>query len=45
MPGTYVLDRQGIIRLAYVEGDLIQRPESARILDALRGLAQSYFPM
>ena len=39
VPATYVLDRQGIIRLAYVEGDYTQRLEPARILDALRGLA------
>ena len=39
VPGTYVLDRVGIIRLAYVEGDFTQRLEPARILEALRGLA------
>lgn len=39
IPATYVLDRQGIIRLAYVEGDHTQHLEPARILDALRSLA------
>lgn len=38
VPATYVLDRTGLIRLAYVEGDYTQRLEPTRILDALRSL-------
>ena len=38
VPATYVLDRAGIIRLAYLEGDYTQRLEPARILAALRPL-------
>ena len=38
VPATYVLDRAGIIRLAYVEGDYTQRLEPARIVAALRAL-------
>ncbi|AMR29410.1 hypothetical protein A0257_21455 [Hymenobacter psoromatis] len=39
VPATYVLDRAGQIRLAYVEGDYTRRLEPARILEALRELA------
>ncbi len=38
IPATYVLDRAGFIRLAYVEGDYTQRLEPTRILEALRSL-------
>lgn len=38
VPATYVLDRAGIIRLAYLEGDYTQRLEPAQILAALRAL-------
>jgi peroxiredoxin len=37
MPGTFVLDRSGGVRLAYVDPDYTRRLEPAAILDALRG--------
>lgn len=36
MPGTFVLDRQGLVRLAYVDPDYMKRLEPGAILDALR---------
>jgi peroxiredoxin len=40
MPGTFVVDRGGVVRLAHVDPDYRRRLEPAAILDALRG-AQS----
>ena len=37
MPGTFVLDRSGGVRLAHVDPDYTRRLEPAAILDALRG--------
>lgn len=37
MPGTFVLDREGIVRLAHVDPDWMVRLEPAAILEALRG--------
>ncbi len=39
LPGTFVIDRGGIIRFAQVFVDVADRVEPAAILDALRGLA------
>jgi peroxiredoxin len=36
MPGTFVLDRAGVVRLAHVDPDWMKRLEPAAILDALR---------
>lgn len=36
MPGTFVLDRGGIVRLAHVDPDYTKRLEPAAILEALR---------
>ena len=36
MPGTFVLDRGGVVQLAHVDPDYTQRLEPAAILDALR---------
>lgn len=36
MPGTFVLDRAGVVRLAHVDPDYMKRLEPAAILDALR---------
>ena len=38
IPGTFVLDRDGIVRLAFVDPDYTTRLEPAAILDALRAL-------
>jgi peroxiredoxin len=38
MPGTFVLDRGGVVRLAHVDPDYMKRLEPAAILDALRAL-------
>lgn len=38
LPGTFVLDRQGIIRLAFTDADYTRRLEPAAILAALDGL-------
>ncbi len=40
MPGTFVLDGRGVVRVAHVDPDYTKRLEPAAILDALRG-AQS----
>ena len=37
MPGTFVVDRSGIVRLAHVDPDYTRRLEPAAILEALRG--------
>lgn len=37
MPGTFVVDRSGVVRLAHVDPDYTRRLEPAAILDALRG--------
>ena len=39
VPGTFVIDRGGVIREAFVSADYKQRMEPARILDALGELA------
>ncbi len=36
MPGTFVVDRGGVVRLAHVDTDYTKRMEPAAILDALR---------
>jgi peroxiredoxin len=38
VPGTYVIDRQGIVRGAFADTDYRRRMEPAAILDALAGL-------
>ncbi|HTK32196.1 MAG TPA: peroxiredoxin-like family protein [Candidatus Saccharimonadaceae bacterium] len=38
MPGTFVLDREGVVRLAHVDPDYMKRLEPKAILDALRGM-------
>ena len=37
-PGTFVLDRSGVVRLAHVDPDYTRRLEPAAILMALRGI-------
>ncbi len=37
MPGTFVVDRGGVVRLSHVDPDYMRRLEPAAILDALRG--------
>jgi len=37
MPGTFVLDRSGMVLLAHVDPDYMRRVEPAAITDALRG--------
>jgi hypothetical protein len=39
MPGTFVLDRNGVVRLSHVDPDYMKRMEPAAILDALRAVA------
>jgi len=36
MPGTFVLDRKGVVRLSHVDPDYMKRLEPAAVLDALR---------
>jgi peroxiredoxin len=36
MPGTFVIDRSGVVRLSHVDPDYLVRLEPAAILDALR---------
>jgi hypothetical protein len=36
-PGTFVIDRSGVVRLAHVDPDYTRRLEPADILDTLRG--------
>jgi peroxiredoxin len=38
MPGTFVLDRGGVVRLAHVDPDYMKRLEPAAILEALRAV-------
>jgi peroxiredoxin len=38
MPGTFVLDRSGVVRLAHVDTDYMKRLEPAAMLEALRAL-------
>jgi peroxiredoxin len=38
MPGTFVLDRNGVVRLSHVDPDYMKRLEPAAILDALRAV-------
>jgi peroxiredoxin len=38
MPGTFVIDKNRVVRLAHVDPDYMKRLEPAAILDALRGL-------
>lgn len=38
MPGTFVIDREGIVRLAHVDPNYTKRLEPAAILDALGNL-------
>lgn len=39
VPGTYVIDRQGIIRAAFADTDYRKRMEPAAIIEALSGIA------
>ena len=39
MPGTFVIDRAGIVKLAHVDPNYMVRLEPAAILDALQGIA------
>ena len=41
MPGTFVLDRGGVVRLAHVDPDYTRRLEPAVMLDALRKVKSS----
>lgn len=41
IPGTFVIDRRGTIRLAHVDPDYTQRLEPADILEALQTLNRS----
>ncbi|MBI2944917.1 MAG: AhpC/TSA family protein [Candidatus Wallbacteria bacterium] len=38
VPGTFVLDREGVIRYRFVSADYTQRSEPADVVDALRAL-------
>ena len=38
IPGTFVLDREGVVRLAHVDPDYMKRLEPKAILDALRDM-------
>ena len=38
VPATYVIDRQSIIRAAYVDKDYTRRMEPAHIVDTLKAL-------
>lgn len=38
VPGTFVIDRRGVVRLAFVEGDFRQRLDPAKILATLKDL-------
>lgn len=40
IPATYVVDRHGVVRLAYVDADYTTRLEPAAILAALREIAR-----
>jgi peroxiredoxin len=40
MPATYVLDKSGVIRLAFVEEDWSKRLNPDMVVDALRGLGK-----
>jgi len=40
MPGTFVIDRGGVIRLAHYNRDAADHPAQEAILEALRGLRQ-----
>ena len=39
MPGTFVLDRGGVVRLSHVDPDYMKRMEPAPLLEALRAVA------
>jgi peroxiredoxin len=39
MPGTFVIDRQGVIRYAHRNRDVSDNPSNQEILDALEPLA------
>jgi len=41
MPGTFVLDRHGVVKLASVDPNWMVRVEPAAILEALRGARAS----
>lgn len=40
LPGTFVIDREGIVRLAFVDADHTKRLEPAAIIACLERLAQ-----
>ena len=41
VPGTFVIDRQGIIRAVFADTDYTKRMEPAAIIDALAGIASA----
>lgn len=41
IPATFVIDRRGIIRLAFVDADYTKRLEPAAVVRAVQGLAAS----
>jgi len=38
MPGTFVVDREGLVRFAFAQADYTYRAEPDDVLDAVRGL-------
>ena len=40
MPATYVLDRSGMIRLAFIDEDYTKRLDPQEILETLRGVSK-----
>ena len=38
MPATFVADRGGIVRYAFVDGDFMRRAEPNAVVEVLRGL-------
>jgi peroxiredoxin len=41
MPATFVIDRNGTVRLAFVDADYTKRLEADTIIDCLEGLAHA----
>lgn len=40
MPGTFVLNRKGVVRLAHVDPDYMRRLEPSVMIDALRAVSK-----
>jgi len=40
MPGTFVIDQEGTVRLAFVDADYTKRLEAQAIIDCLEGLTK-----